>query len=1406
MSWGILFIIMGNNMSESKEANRTAISAVNLPQFMNEAPKSVEIEEKPSWLNNNLHKLMIGVSVVWFAIVLIYITQFFGWDNLFLMMPDEFGGFLAGITLPLAIIWVVMAYIDRGTSFKQEAKFLRAYMNQLVYPEDGAPQTAKAMADAIRSQVVELQEVSKMATKQTAKIKDEIRENINEFSKLVATLDNYSTKTIVELSDGVKFLTKNFENITNKAQHSAETFSGLNREFASGANDIEQSLNNLFTNLAPKLNEIKHSAEVLQQISSASGHDIIKANEMLHQYNEQTVSNIKFLTDNLNEQSQNLRQLSENAATNCGLLKSTIATEVEGLALVLEDKTSRLENAINTSGMLMKSKVEELTKHTQNNISHMNEQVTKSINVLDGNIDAQIKKIDNGLSKNAHEIAGLVNNMEHRASSINKKLAEHGNVLAQEIDKLMVRSNNLEESITMQINKLANVSDLAVSSMQKVDSSLAENIESLQLRSSSAGNTIETYIEKIAEQTTLLEQLGTNIENQSSISSELLDKRHQQISNAISDAVEQIHLLNGELDNSTNKINESSSLSINSINAAAKNMGSYIENLNEATSVVVAQSQVSEASLAQQHKNITSSAAKVEEIKLDLKHQIDDLSSASSEIENSASLVVSKLKGALDNMLSSCNDVISKSRAINDNLTEQANQFDTSANRTLAKVTQFESILNNQNQNLEQLSKNVADNLSDIGDVLNRQNKEVKEASSSALAGFRKIAEDFESQSKSLHEISRSTAEYTSSVAVGFDEKAALLNSIFKQQENEFYSFCDKIADNASKMSDSLKQQIGIIEQSANKVFSQMVMLEEDTSRHTEAVVNNSHRSIDRLSEIEAMVANKNEIIRGMVDEVYTNLENISSKIQEHANVFNDTAQKINTEGQAAAEKIVANCDKLRYAENDLVNNTADVNKVLEENIKNIDLSMSRTQDRYKDINKMLEHQTTILTDAVNTLSTQSRLSEASMAQQYKYLTDTVTNVSQRMKEVNSSFQSNTDNIFETSTKLAYEFDVLGDRLIKVGEDINKTSKSAMKNIDQVNINLVQSSEDLAVTVKGSIDNMKSIFAEYEKYTAGFNTVTAETSTSVVEINSLISTQRDKMVQISDDTKKLVECFNTVLNDTSNKLAERANLAYDKVKGLGKDLKNLGMQMEEAAKVSATHMLQSGDKLRASVAEIAANAERISNDILNSGEVFVKQSGALVAATDDTVTKVNNAMGSLLEVSKDFNLQGDKIVKDAFRFNDIISSQIKELNEQTQKADSSLNNLSTIYQGIQIEGFLKQASSIIEKLESLSVDINRIFNPKDEDDLWKRYYNGDSGVFVRYLAKNLTKTQVSSVRKAFEENYDFRNQVNAYLSEFELLISSAKSHERSGLLLSVISGADIGKLYYVLAKIMDKLE
>ena len=163
------------------------------------------------------------------------------------------------------------------------------------------------------------------------------------------------------------------------------------------------------------------------------------------------------------------------------------------------------------------------------------------------------------------------------------------------------------------------------------------------------------------------------------------------------------------------------------------------------------------------------------------------------------------------------------------------------------------------------------------------------------------------------------------------------------------------------------------------------------------------------------------------------------------------------------------------------------------------------------------------------------------------------------------------------------------------------------------------------------------------------------------------------------------------------------------------------------------------------------------------------------------------------------------LVSKSGSFNELFNKQLKILIETSDKADTKLADLQKRYEGIRVDTFLKDASFIIEKLETAAVDINRIFNPDAEEDLWKKYYNGDTAAFVRHLSRTMSKSQILSIRSEFEKNLEFRNIVTKYLSEFETLVSKARENERSGILLSVISGADIGKLYYILARSLDKL-
>lgn len=1389
-------------MSDAETKGKVTV----LPQFMNERNAApIEIEEKQSWLNNNLHKLMIGVSVVWFGIVLIYITQFFGWSNLFLMMPDEFGGFLAGVTLPLAIIWVVMAYIDRGSSFKQEAKFLRAYMNQLVYPEDGAPQTAKAMADAIRSQVVELQQVSKLAHEQTFQIKDAIKDNVDDFSKLVSKLDTYSSKTIVELSDGVRFLMANFENILNKAKESSQNLAQINREFVEEENGIESSLNGLFDKMLPRLQEMKETAAALKTVTTSTASEMLKTNENLKGFVTKADDALSNMQTILSGHTTSLQQIAETAMTNCTLAKTTVAKEIASMDDVLQNHIQKLNLVLEEAAKEAKDKADALSKSAVANIGLINTNFKSGINNVNDAVEAQVQKIDAALAKHNRDISAFVKVLDEKADGVNKKFSAHGDLVAQELDRLMVRSSNLEDAIAMQVSNLSGVADRAVSSMQTVQQALADKADCLNEKVAAANDDLTSYTEALTEKTQNFERISADSSDKILELTDVLNKKYQDLQEKTAAGLAQLKEADKAINSSTENMLVQAEQTSERINQVSSLLQKQSSDMKETSSIVVTQSQISEASLAQQQKYITDTAARVETIKNELKRQIDELSEASGGLEKDAVSVLELLKSNIAKMLGQCNEAINKSKAINDNLTEQANQFDTSANRTMAKVAQFESVLMKQSQNMETLAQTVEDKSNTIAQILDEQAQKVNTTAASSEEVLSKSLAELEAKGGQVETLSKTAAEYVTAAASGLDDKVAMLNILFKQQEADFYAYSQKVSENTDKMAEILKTQLTGIEESADKLFARLVVLEEDTGRRAENVMANSQKSVKELGDIEKLLAERHAKTEKQVDLAISKIGSVTEEVAKHVQDFNATAGAIKENMKQSLAEMSENADKMKSLRLDLDKGNEAVWQKLSEQTKYMENAGVKLSSQGEIISKMLSTQKENISEVVNVLATQARLGEASLSQQYKYLTDATVDTAAKMKEINALFKDNTNGIFDVTNKLSYEFDVLGDRLLKACDAISKAAKDSVKSIDQTSLRLNQCSEDLDTTIYHSVENIGGVFNEYEKYLAGFNTITAETSTGVVEINNLISAQSDKMVKISEDTKKLVNCFNTVLNDTSNQLADRANDAYDKVRSLGADLKKLGMEMDDAAKLSATHLEKSGDKLRASINEIASNAERISNTILSSGDVFVKQSEALTAMAEDTAKKVTKSIDNLVEAGKSFESQGQSIVKESVRFNDTLTTQVKALNDSAVKAEKVMKGLSAAYKDVKVDTFLKDAGKIIASLENVSVDMNRLLNPKDEEDLWKKFYNGDTQVFIRSIAKNMSNSQVSALRKEFEKNEELRKLVNVYMSEFETLVEKSKTHEHSAALMAVISGADLGRLYYVLAKALNKL-
>ena len=992
-------------------SNRTADNGSNvtvLPQFMkenNNYNNSIEIEEKTSWLNNNLHKLMVGISVVWFAIVLVYITQFFGWSNLFLMMPDEFGGFLAGVTLPLAIIWVVMAYIDRGSSFKQEAKFLRAYMNQLVYPEDGAPQTAKAMADAIRSQVVELQQVSKLAHEQTSQIKDAIKNNVDDFAKLVGKLDNYSTKTIVDLIDGVKFLMSNFEKILNKAQTSSQNFAQINRDFIDGGNSIEKSLTAMFDKLLPRIKEINDMTAVLREVATGSALDISKANDNLRSFVEKTDTTFDDMKNMLAGHTNSLKQLAEQAMVNCNLAKTTVAKEIANMEDVLQNHSQKMALVLEESGQEFKEKTEIATKNALESIAVINQNVREGLDSVDGAVDLQIQKIDTALAKHNRDLTAFVKVLDEKAEGVNKKFAVHSEIVGQELDRLMVRSSNLEDALAMQVNNLNGVSDKAIASIQDVENALANSVVSLDEKVLAANGDILSYVDTLNEKASEFEKISEESTDKVIELTDVLNKRYADLQKGVAGGINQLQQVDKEIGEATENLMVQTAQSVESINQVASLMQKHTNSLTEASSIVVTQSQISEVSLAQQQKHITDTAARVEEIKNELKRQIDDLSNASGSLEKDAVNVLEMLKSNIAKMLASCNETINKSKMINDNLAEQANQFDTSANRTMTKVTQFENVLIKQSQNMETLANNISEKTDIIAKTLEEHTQKLDETTNNSESVLAKSINEFENKSDAINEVAKTAAEYISNTIEGLDDKVSTLNILFRQQEADFYAYCEKVSENTNRMAEILKKQITGVEEGADKLFARLVVLEEDTGRKAETVVANSQKSIQELAEVEKMLAEKHSLAEKTVDDTIVKLSSVADTIKQHLEGFDATVVSMKNNVGESLQGLSDGTEKMQSLHDDLIKNGDVVWKKLSEQTTYMENMGIKLVSQGENIANMLELQKNNISEVVNTLATQARLGEASMAQQFKYLTDATVDVATKMQELNASFK-----------------------------------------------------------------------------------------------------------------------------------------------------------------------------------------------------------------------------------------------------------------------------------------------------------------------------------------------------------------------------------------------------------------
>src|SRR5260221_7795477 len=104
-----------------------------------------------------------GLSVIWLALATWYIQTQIGWSSLGIMLPHELGAAVSGVATPLLVLWLVIAFVERGSELKTAADELRRELQTLSYPMEEAEEKAQSVAQSLRDQARILTETSDAA-------------------------------------------------------------------------------------------------------------------------------------------------------------------------------------------------------------------------------------------------------------------------------------------------------------------------------------------------------------------------------------------------------------------------------------------------------------------------------------------------------------------------------------------------------------------------------------------------------------------------------------------------------------------------------------------------------------------------------------------------------------------------------------------------------------------------------------------------------------------------------------------------------------------------------------------------------------------------------------------------------------------------------------------------------------------------------------------------------------------------------------------------------------------------------------------------------------------------------------------------------------------------------------------
>jgi hypothetical protein len=345
--------------------------------------------------------------------------------------------------------------------------------------------------------------------------------------------------------------------------------------------------------------------------------------------------------------------------------------------------------------------------------------------------------------------------------------------------------------------------------------------------------------------------------------------------------------------------------------------------------------------------------------------------------------------------------------------------------------------------------------------------------------------------------------------------------------------------------------------------------------------------------------------------------------------------------------------------------------------------------------------------------------------------------------------------------------------------DFVSQSNSLLQLLSQVETNASETLPDAFAGLKAKFEDSHAAFGQVNQEIVCANEKCAALTRQIAEIDRMVNEQSSSIDGLAATT------------------GGHLRQQQAEIEALSAALTHAKRQIEEMVEEANDSLIASMQRVQETTREATdASREIVEKELAEiSGSIAQRNTAALRTAIDEQV----NALDIAMRESLNHNLAlADQIQTRA-------AAQLAQLDDMAANLEQRIVQAQSNFAGIDDQGFARRMALLTESLNSAAIDVAKLLSNDVTDTAWAAYLKGDRGVFTRRAVKLLDTSEVKIIASNYDEDNEFRDNVNRYIHDFEAMMRVLLSTRDGNAIGVTLLSSDVGKLYVALAQAIDRL-